>query len=204
MVVSKYKMSFTTGGLLNNESVKVAELYLALKDWDLVREQALAAGLMQTRMQSSSERVYREVSSRLKTLNQVELELLVGSIGNERLHLLWLAVCLRYSFIHEFAVEVLHERFLTMRFELVSEDFEIFFSNKAEWNRELDTITVNTRNKLRQNLFRMLREAQFLTTENFIQPTSISPQVASLITLRGFDPFSIFPTLQTESQWRAP
>lgn len=204
MVVSKYKMSFTTGGLLSNESVKVAELYLTLKDWDLVREHALAAGLMQTRMQSSSERIYREVSARLKTLTQVELERLVGSIGTERLHLLWLAVCLRYSFIHEFTVEVLHEHFLTMRFELVSEDFEIFFSNKAEWNRELDTITINTRNKLRQNLFLMLREAQFLTADNFIQPTSISVQLANLISLRGFVPFSIFPTLQTEFQGRAP
>lgn len=198
MASNKYSMAFTTGGLLCNESEKVAQLYLELKSWPLVREQALATGLMQTRMQSSAARIYREISSRLQTLTQEELELFVNSTGSQRLHLLWLAVCSRYLFIREFSVEVLHERFLTLRHALTPEDFDAFFNAKAEWDHALDAITPNTRNKLRQNLFRMLRDAEYLSSNNQIQPAVLSPHLADLISLRGPGALSIFPTFQSE------
>jgi hypothetical protein len=203
MAQAKYSMSFTTGGLLSNESEKVARLYLELSDWALVRARVLEAGLMQTRMQSSAKRIYREISSRLQTLTIEEIELLVNGSTQQRIHLLWLAVCCRYSFIHDFSVEILRERFLTLRHEIANEDFDAFFNAKAEWHHELDTITPGTRAKLRQNIFRILREAEYISSSNRIQATVLSPQVLELIMSRGEDMICIYPTLDSESNQRA-
>ena len=203
MVQIKYSMSFTTGGLLSQESEKVARLYLELGDWALVRDRALEMGLMQTRMLSSAKRVYREVSARLQTLTDDEIELLVNGSDQQRPHLLWLAVCCRYSFIRDFAVEILRERFLTLRHEIANEDFDAFFNAKAEWHHELDTITTGTRAKLRQNLFRMLREVEYIGPSNRIQPMVLTPQLAEMVLRRGVDALYIYPTLDFEPNRRA-
>lgn len=202
MVQTKYSMSFTTGGLFCNESEKVARLYLELGDWTLVRDRVLEMGLMQTRMQSSAKRIYREISARLQTLTDEEIELLLAGSNQQRIHLLWLAVCCRYSFIRDFSVEILRERFLTLRHELANEDFDAFFNAKAEWHHELDTITSSTRIKLRQNLFRMLRDAEYISSSNLIQPVVLAPEVANLILRRGPDALYIYPTLDSEPNGR--
>ncbi len=196
-------MSFTTGGLLSQESERVARLYLELGDWVLVRNSALEMGLMQTRMLSSAKRIYREVSARLQTLTDEEIEMLVNGGEQQRPHLLWLAVCCRYSFIRDFFVEILRERFLTLRHEIANEDFDTFFNAKSEWHHELNTITTGTRTKLRQNLFRMLREAEYISLSNRIQPMVLTPQLAQMVLRRGADALYLYPTLDFEPNRRA-
>ncbi len=49
----------------------------------------------------------REIVSRLQTLNDEELRFLVGADNREQGYMLWIAACRRYTFIGEFAVEVL-------------------------------------------------------------------------------------------------
>jgi len=203
MAPTKYSMSFTTGGLLSQESERVASLYLELGDWVLVRDRALEIGLMQTRMLSSAKRIYREVSARLQTLTDNEIELLVNGSDRQRMDMLWLAICCRYTFIRDFSVDILRERFLTLRYEISNEDFDAFFNAKAEWHHELDTITSSTRTKLRQNLFRMLREAEFISHANRIQPAVLSPQTLDLIMRRGIDTLHIYPALDSEANRRS-
>ena len=47
MTQGRYRISFTSGSLYHRESVKLAELYLSLRDWDEVRTQALHDNLLQ-------------------------------------------------------------------------------------------------------------------------------------------------------------
>jgi hypothetical protein len=77
---------------------------------------------------------------------------------HEQKQLLWLAVCKRYAYIREFSVEVLNEKYLRLDYELTEFDYDVFFSRKADWHIELDKLTDSTRKKLKQVLFRMLRE----------------------------------------------
>ena len=116
----KYCMSFTTGGLFHHESVNLTVLYLDSKDWNAVRAEVIAENLLQTRTLSTLKRVCREVISRLKTLDAGELDLLVASNPREQGYLLWLAVCRRYGFIAEFAVEVMRERYITFKTDLLT------------------------------------------------------------------------------------
>lgn len=177
----RYSMSFTTGSLFHRESVKLAVLYLELMDWNAVRYKVLSENLLQARTLNTSKRVCREIISRLNKLSSNELDLLVKTNPQEQGYLLWLAVCRRYRFIADFAVEVLRERFITLKTNLSHEDFDFFFNKKSEWHSELDEIRPTTRNKLRQVLFKILREAGLLTENNMINAAMISPELLNVL-----------------------
>lgn len=174
-------MSFTAGSLFHRESVKLAELYLDLGDWNSVREKVTVENLLQTRTLNTLKRVCREIISRLKTLSNVELEFLVEGSPQEQGYILWIAICRRYRFIGDFAFEVLRERYITLKADLNPEDFDSFFNRKSEWHSELEEISPITRSKLRQVLFKMLREADLLTANKMINAALLSPRMLDVI-----------------------
>jgi len=176
--LDKYRLSFTTGGLYYRESIKLAELYLARHDWSEVRQKVLAENLLQINTHSSQVRTYREVSSRLQQLSDIELELFMDCSEQDKRYLLWLGVCRYYKFIEQFAVEVLREKFLSMDMSLTHHDYDVFFNRKSEWHNELDALSQSTRNKLRQILFRIQVEAGLLSSNYSIIPAVITPRVA--------------------------
>lgn len=191
-------MSFTTGGLFHRESVKLAELYLDLGDWNSVRDKVIAENLLQTRTLNTLKRSCREVISRLKTLSSGELEFLLEGSHQEQAYLLWLAVCRRYRFIADFAIEVLRERYITLKTDLTHEDFDSFFNRKSEWHVELDGVTPATRSKLRQVLFKILREADLLTANNMINAAMLSPGLLAAIQQGSRRDVSFFPVFDSD------
>ncbi|WP_270677767.1 MULTISPECIES: DUF1819 family protein [unclassified Aeromonas] len=191
-------MSFTTGSLFHRESVELTALYLDLGDWSSVRDKVIAENLLQTRTLNTLKRVCREIISRLRTLSSDELEFLVEGSHQEQAYLLWLAVCRRYRFIADFAVEVLRERYITLKSDLTHEDFDSFFNRKYEWHLELDEITPATRGKLRQVLFKMLREADLLTANSMIHTAMLSPKLLSLIQRGSHRDILHFPVFESD------
>jgi len=177
----RYSMSFTTGTLFHLESVKLATLYLELSDWKAVRNKVVAENILQSRTLNTLKRVCREIISRLKTLSVGELEFLVDANHQEQGYLIWLAVCRRYRFIADFAVEVLRERYVTLKTDLNHDDFDSFFNRKSEWHPELDEIRPATRNKLRQVLFKILREVDLLTANNMINAAMLNSRLLGVI-----------------------
>jgi hypothetical protein len=200
--VEKYKMSFSTGGLFSRESVTLSMIFLEIGDWDAVRDKVLTENLLQTRTLTSAQRVCREVISRLKTLNPSELDLLVRGTSQEQGYLLWIAVCRCYKFIADFAVEILRERYLGLKIDLHHEDFDSFFNKKSEWHIELDNIRLVTRNKLRQVLFRILREAELLTVNNTINAAMLSPRLLEAIPRGSRQDVLFFPMFESELEGR--
>jgi len=191
-------MSFTTGSLFHRESVKLAALYLDLGDWNSVRDKVIAENLLQSRTLNTLKRVCREIVSRLKTLSSGELEFLVQGSHQQQAYLLWLAVCRRYRFIADFAVEVLRERYITLKTDLSYEDFDSFFNQKSEWHSELDEIRPATRSKLRQVLFKILREADLLTADNMINAAMLSPRLLDVILQGSRRDVLYFPVFESD------
>lgn len=194
----RYSMSFTTGSLFHHESVKLAALYLDLGDWRSVRDKVIAENLLQTRTLNTLKRVCREVISRIRTLSLGELEFLIDGSHQEQAYLLWLAVCRRYRFIADFAVEVLRERYITLKSDLTHEEFDSFFNRQSEWHLELDAVTPTTRDKLRQVLFKMLREADLLTANNMIHAAMLSPRLLDLILQGSRRDVLYFPAFESD------
>ena len=191
-------MSFTAGSLFYLESVKLAALYLELDSWISVRDRVISENLLQSRTMGTLKRVNQEVCSRLKTLNPKELELLVEGNRKEQVYLLWLAMCRRYRFIADFAVEVLRERYVSLKMDLSHEDFDSFLNRKSEWHPELDRIQPTTRSKTRQVLFRALREADLLTGNNMINMAILSRRLLDAIPRASRSDILYFPAFESD------
>ena len=191
----RYSMSFTTGSLFHHESVRLVVLFLELNDWNAVRDKVLSENILQARTLNTSKRVCREVISRLKTLDHREIDLLIHGSAHEQAYLLWIAVCRRYKFIADFAVEIIRERYIGLKTDLPYDDFDSFFNRKAEWHPELDEIKPSTRSKLRQILFKMLREADILTANDTINAAMLSPRLMEAISSQDV---LFFPVLESD------
>ena len=196
-------MAFTTGGLFHRESVTLAMLFFELNDWDTVRDQVLSENLLQSRTLNTSKRQCREIISRLKTLVPMELDLLISGSTQEQKYLLWLAVCRHYRFIAEFAEEVIRERYIGLKHDLQYEDFDFFFNKKSEWHPELEEIQLTTRNKLRQVLFKILREAELLTVMNTINASMLSQRLLAAIPRQRRKDIFLFPVFESDLKWSA-
>jgi hypothetical protein len=143
-------------------------------------------------------RICLEIISRLKTLAPRELDLLVNGNSKEQGYLLWMAVCRRYRFIADFAIEILQEHYICLKTDLQQADFDSFFNRKSEWHPELDEIKPTTRNKLRQVLFKMLREADLLSLNNTINVAMLSPRLLGSIPHDNRKDVLFFPIFDSE------
>lgn len=189
-----YKMSFTSGGLFLNESVIVAELHVAGEDWKVTLSRALEEGATSLPKAASNRRTLREIVNRLMTLTEDEVRFLVEDAGRqEQQHLLWVATCRAYRFVREFAVEVICDRYIAYQLDLPLESFDIFFDAKADWDEGLASISESTRNKLRQILFRMMREAGVISDGNRIQSTYLSAPLRQVIEATNPADLAVFP-----------
>lgn len=198
MPTTPYSMSFTTGGLFQQESVDLATLYLDIRDWDKLSEQVASQNLLQMRTQSSSTRIARELISRLQLLSDNELKALTSASSRDQGYILWVAICRRYLFIAEFAQEVIRERFIRLQPDLEHTEFDAFFDRKAEWHTELDRLSSSTRQKLRQVLFRILREAGIVSNNLQIQSPIWSAQVLEILKPDGAQSFQFFPIFESD------
>lgn len=200
----RYRLSFTTGGLFVREAPMIATCYHSQRDWRTTRDKVRNENLLQVRTTAAATRISKEVTARLEQLEEDEINALLDSSRRDQGHLLWVAACRRYTFIREFAIEVLREHHLSLRRELSFGDFDSFYNSKALWHSELDELAQSTQLKLRQNLFRMMREADLISEMHVIQPALLSPHVAELLARRGGEDLMIFPISDSEIQrWLA-
>lgn len=189
-----YSMSFTTGALLYREAEQVARLFEKLQNWNEVRRQVIDNNLLQMRSANASQRVFREVASRLKKLDPEILTHFTQVLRHEQQYILWLAICQRYSFISDFAIEVLRERYLRQE-QLIVEDFDRFFDDKAAWHPEVGRVSPATRKKLKWALFKMLKEADLITEDLRITPALLSPRLIDLIKSKASSYMAAFPVV---------
>lgn len=193
MALKKYKLSFTAASLSITASVNIAEIYLNTKDWNLTKRQIKGENILQSRTGSRTTRLARELVQRLERLNDNQLEILVKGNSNEQKYLMWFAVCKTYELVKEFAVEVLHEKYLSRSLTLTDLDYDAFFNRKSDWNENLSNITVSTRKKIRQVMLLMLKEAGLLTNENQILRAMLSGRLREALNSDAPMSFLIFP-----------
>lgn len=200
MTKDRYNMSFTTGGLFYNESLRILGVYRKQQDWKVTQKTAVDDNLMQARTRSSAVRRVREICSRLKGLTDRELDLLFTGSTQEQYYLLWVSVCKNHVFITDFATKVVREKFLRMDLVLETTDYDMFFEDMAEWHEELEQLTDSTKKKLRQVLFKIMKEAEILSLNNMIIPGLLTSELA--IVLADDDPswLTVLPVSDTDIQ----
>lgn len=199
-----YSMSFTSGALFHLETIRLVTLYAEIGDWKRVRDRVLSENLLQAGTSKTGKAICREIISRMKQLSPKELEFLLRAGHHEQRYLLWLAICRRYPFIGEFSREILRERFFSLQTTLSHQEFDGFFNQKAEWHPNLESIKLSTRGKLRQILFRMMREAGLIDTDNTILAAMFSPGLFQLLAEENREDMALFPILKSVAKEATP
>jgi hypothetical protein len=194
-----YKMSFSTGGLFVNESIEVAKLHRDDETWKQTITRALEEGAASLPKAASQRRTLREIANRVSTLSSDELAFLIEDADRqEQQSILWLATCRAYRFVREFAVEVIREKYLSYQMDLPLESFDIFYNAKAEWDDGLAEISKSTQLKLRQIMFRMMREAGVISEDNQIQTAYLTPRLKLMIEEHNAAELAVFPGISYE------
>lgn len=150
--MAKYQFTFTAASLRLNDFIHVARLKLNNEEVDHIY--LLGAGNSAT-----GKRMMREYGKRLATLTPDQLRILAEGALSDQKQIAFLAICKTYTFIREFAVEVLREKIFMFDLELKDGDFISFLRRKQESHPELDRITDNTTYKIRQVTFKILEQA---------------------------------------------
>lgn len=189
---AKYNMSFTTGGLLEKESLTFANAYFQTNSWDSASENIKEGNLFQYRTLVATNRILLELKSRFSYLNEDALNLIVSGFSNETQQILWFAICQKHAFIFDFMKEVVREKYFMGQLELTNYDFDAFYNKKMLLHESLEKITDNSRYKLKQVLFKMLREVGILDKQNFIQAVIPTANVVKVISNQSPEYLCIF------------
>jgi hypothetical protein len=195
-----YIMSFSSGGLCLRESVILTRSYFELQDWKAARRLVLDKNLLQARMASSAKRTVGEVLPRLQALSGEELTYLLPASEQDQKYLLWLAICRRHRFIADFMVEVVHDRYMSLKDTMGTEEFNLFWMQKTVTHPEIEKISDLTREKLRTVLFKMMREVGIISKDNRINTVVLSPMVQSFIRSTDANEQYWFTTLATNGR----
>lgn len=177
-----------------NESLMIAFSYRPDETWSSAKNRLLDRGASTLPKQASQIRALREVYDRIGHLSEAERKYLIEEADRpEQQALIWLAVCRTYSFVYEFAVEVINDRFQSWRLDLGHEVFDRFLAEKAEINPSLSELSASTCAKVRQVLFRILREAGLISVEGRIQAIWLSGRLKRLIEESNPADLRVFP-----------
>jgi len=171
-----YKIGFTRPALLQ-ETVLVARLYDACKDWQEVGQRVRSDNILQTRTVRSSNIILGEIQKRLSLLNEQQIQVVADDDARDVRQLVWIALCKQYPFIGDFTLEVLADAVLHHRLAITYDDYGHFFNTKADWHPELDSVSEKTRSNGRQALFQMMRQCDLLTDANQIVPQMLSSAI---------------------------
>ncbi len=177
----RYRLSFTAGALLPNEMSELARAYERLGDWESVAKAVRSEAILGYQATKTAERIGSELIGRLRELDEPLLERLRVCIPEERRMIAWIACCRHYSFVREFATEVVRERFLAGSASVSKSDYLSFYERKEAQHPELATVSESTRDKLRQVLFRMFADAGVIAKGGAILPVLIPEPLFSLL-----------------------
>ena len=189
----KYRLSMTAAGLMPEASVRIAEVYLACRDWRETRRRLHSENLLQANTSNSSQRVGRELLERLKTLSDDELAVLVSApMRSDRVAMVWVAACRYYDFLADFAVEVVRDAFLIGKKSITYEDYDKFELRTSAHHPELAEVSASTHGKIRQVVFRMLNEAGFFDDAKMLIPAMLSPVLMRMLPESNFMFFPMY------------
>jgi len=176
----KYRLSFGTGNAYINESNLILKKYLENKDWRETEKYSIDNNILQTNTLSSTKRIFREISLRLKSLSNEEREFFIRSNYVDQSILIWISICRTYKFIGDFASMIISEKFNSYQIELDYSDFNYFYEQQKVLYEELNSLKDSTRKKLRQVIFKIMKDLNIVSKTKEITPLLPSKEIKEI------------------------
>lgn len=180
---SKYLLSYTAVSLQAYESETIANLYKETLDWEGVAKSVIEDDALQKGTIATRKREFIEFKKRLQTLTPEQLSYYEEATSSEVKNLTMLSCFKLYTFIYDFATEVMRDKLLLFDFKLINSDYESFYDSKRVAYDNLNTISEATQNKLKQVMFKMFEQADFIDSvkNKIITKPYLSEQLIKLI-----------------------
>ena len=166
----KYRLSFGTGNAYINESNLILKKYLENKDWKETEKYSIENNILNTNNLGSAKRIFREISLRLKSLSNEEQKFFIRSNYVDQSILIWISICRTYKFIGDFSSVIISEKLNSYQLEIEYSDFNYFFEKQQVLHEELRTLKDSTRKKLRQVIFRIMKDLNIISKNKEITP----------------------------------
>ena len=196
--VQFYNTAFIGASVLLNEMHIVASLYRELKDWDKVKKQVFENRLLQTRTEATAVRYFSELKARITGLSDKQIDIITNGSIEEQKQMIWWSICKAYTFIKEFAIEIIRGKFVLFDYAISHVDFIQFFDEKTVIDPSLAGLKDSTKKKQEQIIFRMLREASILDKNNNIIPSLLSERIIEALKPDKPESFLVFPVTETD------
>ncbi|MBI9030474.1 DUF1819 family protein [bacterium] len=190
--MKEYSLSFTAGSLLFPETMEVIELFLRESDWTIISKKVLTDNILQYKSPKSTSRIFNEIKHRISQFNEEELRYLLKSDRDTQTGMLWLAICMQYRLIYEFAFEVIPEKMTLWEDSITYYDYERFYETKAEDSPRLANIAESTQYKAKTIVFKILHQVGILN-KNKIVPMILPPALGEFIKNKDNSLFRLFP-----------
>ena len=159
----KYTFSFTGASVLIAETLAIAEEYNRLNDWRAVEKSLLDNNLLNKIKQATFKREFSEIKKRLSLLTQDQLQLMIQGSLNDAKAMILLSLVKSYSFLHDFIIEVIRNKYLLFDTVISDIDYIRFVNTKSLSHNELNAITEATAKKVKQVVFKLLVQVGLIT-----------------------------------------
>jgi hypothetical protein len=169
----RYSFSFTGASALISETLAIAEEYRRLRDWRAVEVVLYENNTLSKVKQSTFKREFSEVKKRLSTLTDEQLTIMLDGTLDDAKAIILLALVKTYSFLYDFIVDVLRNKYLLFDTTLTDIDYFKFFNSKSLTRSELNDLTEITTKKVKQVIFKILEQVGLVTnlkTGSLIRP----------------------------------
>ena len=183
----KYRLSFGTGNAYIHESNLILKKYLENKDWKETERFCIEDNILQINTLSSAKRIFREISLRLKSLNDEEQEFFISSNYVDQSILIWISICRTYKFIGDFSSIIISEKFNSFQLEIDYSDFNYFYERQEVLHEGLYSLKDSTRKKLRQVIFKIMKDLNMISKKNEITPLFPSKELKDVSKLTRKD-----------------
>ena len=185
----KYSGDIVAGSLLIAESRKIAQLLLKgvdEKQWD---HAIVIENILQKRSPVAAKRQARLIKNRL-ILMKPDLWELVHKGGSDESIQALLAAAIKHSrLLGDFLGQIVHEHWRTFKPEINVKDWKYFFETCSQADPQMLKWTESTRSKLKQIVFRILTESNYIdeTRSGQIQSVTVLPQIKKYLTRNSED-----------------
>ncbi len=178
----KYSFAFTAASMKFHDFMRLAH-YVEENQIDVKEEMPDPNAIMRRSNSRTNKREFRELIKRYRLLTEEQRKLMLEADVNAQKQLAMLGICKAYSFIRDFIIEIVREKFLALDFQLTNGDFQSFYNAKTELHPELEDFSESTIKKARQVIWRILEQAAIInnTKDRTILPQFVSQRVTQEI-----------------------
>jgi len=179
-----YAGDIVAGSLLIAESRKIARLLLKQVNDDEWHQAIVIDNILQKRSPVAAKRQARLIKNRLILMKPALWELVQKGNNDISIQAILAAAIKHSRLLGDFLTHVVHEHWRTFKPRINMKDWRYFFETCSQADPQMLEWTESTRKKLKQIIFRILAESNFIDTTRSgqLQSVTVLPEIKQYLT----------------------